>query len=77
MSCSAPAASRTRLALVLCLGAYPLITSLLYLWAPVLSDRPTWMVTAVIVPQMVAGMVWGVIPLAHRWFGWFIRRCAA
>jgi hypothetical protein len=65
--------NRSRFALVLCLGAYPLITALLYLWHPLLAELPTWQVTLVIVPQMVPGMVFGVIPLVHRYLGGFIR----
>lgn len=58
--------TRFRFALALCLGAYPLITGLLYLWAPVLDHLPSWQVTLIIVPQMVFGMVFAVIPLVHR-----------
>jgi antibiotic biosynthesis monooxygenase (ABM) superfamily enzyme len=73
---SVTAPSRLRLALVLSLGAYPLVTGLTWLWSPLLAGRPAWQASAVIVPQMVAGMIWLVIPAAHRWFGWFIRRPA-
>ncbi|RVT95601.1 hypothetical protein EOD42_15470 [Rhodovarius crocodyli] len=64
--------SRIRLTLVLIIGAYPLITSLLYLWGPLLAGRPSWQVAGFIVPQMVAGMVWVIIPLAYRLAGRFI-----
>ena len=71
---AAPPFSRPRFALVVMLGAYPVITLLLTLWGPVIAGRPPWQTGALIVPQMVAAMIWLVIPAVHRWFGWFIRR---
>lgn len=69
---------RARLALVLIPGAYAVVTTLLYLWSPVLVRLAPWQTAALIVPQMVAAMIWLVIPAAHRWFGRFIAgRCAA
>ncbi|MGX9966490.1 hypothetical protein ACVFYP_24415 [Roseomonas sp. F4] len=71
-----PTVSRPRLALALSVGAYPLITALLYLWAPILGPRPPWQTALVIVPQMIVGMIWGITPLVHRLFGRFLLRPA-
>jgi antibiotic biosynthesis monooxygenase (ABM) superfamily enzyme len=58
--------ARARFAAALTVGAYPVITGLLYGLAPVINDWPTWQKTLAVVPLMVPAMVWGVIPLVNR-----------
>lgn len=63
--------SRLRFALCVMVGAYPLITILLAVLTPFTGDWPLALRTLVIVPMMVSGMVFGIIPLvqhlAGRW----------
>ncbi|MCE1237244.1 MAG: hypothetical protein LWW93_12920 [Hyphomicrobiales bacterium] len=63
---------KVRFALCVMLGAYPLITAILFALAPVTGDWPIALRTLVIVPMMVSGMVFGIIPLVHRWAGGWI-----
>lgn len=63
---------KVRFALCVMLGAYPLITTILVALAPVTADWPIALRTLVIVPMMVSGMVFGIIPLVHRWAGGWI-----
>ncbi len=58
--------TRLRLAASIAPGAWLLVTLLLYLWQPLIVGLPTWALTLVIVPQMVLGMVFVVIPLSQR-----------
>ena len=58
--------SRLRFAVTIAPGAWLLVTLLLYLWQPLIIGLPTWALTLVIVPQMVLGMVFLVIPLSQR-----------
>ena len=58
--------SRLRFAATIAPGAWLLVTLLLYLWQPLITGLPTWALTLVIVPQMVLGMVFLVIPLSQR-----------
>jgi hypothetical protein len=58
--------ARLRFLATLMLGAYLLINLLLSALAPLTSGWPTWSVTALAVPPMVLGMVYLVIPIAHR-----------
>ncbi len=64
--------SRMRFALLVMLGAYPIITTLLIGLAPLMEGWPIAMRTLVIVPPMVSGMVFGVIPLVQRLGGGWI-----
>lgn len=66
--------SRVRFAGLVGLGVYPLITALLYVVFPLTDGWATWQRTLVIVPLMVAAMIWGLIPGVHRLFGRFINR---
>lgn len=49
--------SRPRFAMLVLIGAYPLITSLLYLVFPLTEGWSIWQRTLVIVPLMVSAMV--------------------
>jgi antibiotic biosynthesis monooxygenase (ABM) superfamily enzyme len=64
--------SRLRFTLCLMAGAYPLITAILVLLAPVTSAWPLPLRTLVIVPLMVSGMVFAIIPLVQRLAGGWI-----
>ena len=57
--------ARARLALAILLPAWLVITLLLKLWRPVIVGRPEWQVAALIVPQMVAAMVFVIIPITQ------------
>lgn len=65
--------SRSRFALLVLVGVYPLVTVLLYLIAPLTNDFELWQRTIVLCPIMVIAMVWGVIPAIYRHFGRFIH----
>lgn len=69
--------SRLRFALCVMAGAYPLITFLLAVLTPVTSDWPLALRTLLVVPMMVSGMVFGIIPLVQRWAGRWIAAGAA
>lgn len=57
--------ARARLASAILLPAWLLITLLLHLWRPVIAGRPEWQVAAIIVPQMIVGMVFVIIPVTQ------------
>jgi antibiotic biosynthesis monooxygenase (ABM) superfamily enzyme len=65
-------ASRLRLAFVLALGVYPVVTFYLYLLAPLSAGWSLWQRTLVLVPLMVVTIVFAVTPLVNRLFGRFI-----
>jgi len=58
--------SRLRFSLALIPGAYVLITAILYGLGPLMEDWPVFLRTLAIVPLMVFGMVYAVIPLVRR-----------
>lgn len=63
---------RVRFALCVMLGAWPLITVLLELFSPWTAAWPLPLRTLVIVPLMVSGMVFAIIPLVQRLAGSWI-----
>lgn len=65
--------SRPRFALMVLMGVYPLITTILYLLAPLTDEWAIWQRTLVIAPVMVAAMIWGLIPTVQRVFRGFIN----
>lgn len=69
----APRFSRPRFLLLVLLGAYPLITALLYLVIPLTAGWSIWQRTVVVAPLMVAAMVYGVIPQVQRRFHRFLN----
>jgi antibiotic biosynthesis monooxygenase (ABM) superfamily enzyme len=69
--------SRVRFASLVLVGAYPLITALLYLVLPLTGGWALWQRTLLVAPLMVAAMVWGVIPIVQRRFHAFINRAVA
>lgn len=68
--------SRLRFSLAVMLGAYPLIAVLFVLIGPHVADWPLAARPLPIVPLMVIGMVYGVIPAVHRIAGGWIARGA-
>ncbi|WP_225027503.1 hypothetical protein [Xinfangfangia pollutisoli] len=69
-----PRPSRPRLALLIGIGVWPIITALLYLIRPISAGWPIWLTTLVLTPAMVLLMVWGLLPAIHRYFGRFLMR---
>ena len=66
--------SKARLALVMILAVYPLITVLLYILAPLTEGWAVWHRTILIAPIMVLSIVFVVSPAIQRYFGWFVAR---
>lgn len=64
--------SKARLALVMILAIYPLITVLLYILAPLTEGWAVWHRTILIAPIMVLSIVFVVSPAIQRYFGWFV-----
>lgn len=69
-----PHPSRLRLAALLVLAVYPLITTLLYIVMPLTTGWDTWHRTLVLTPIMVLSIVFIVIPAIQRHFGWYVAR---
>ena len=65
--------SRPRFALLVLLGAYPVITAILYFVLPLTGDWSIWQRTVLVAPMMVGAMVWGVIPAVQQRFRSFIN----
>lgn len=70
-------AIRTRLAMLVFLAVYPLVTVLLYVIVPLTDGWQTWQRTLILVPIMVVCLVYFVIPTIQGRFGRFIAtgRC--
>lgn len=64
---------RFRITLAASLGAYPIITLILYVLGPATQDWAVWQKTLAIVPIMVPAMVFGIIPAVHRFAGPWLR----
>lgn len=64
--------SRLRLALLVGIGVWPIITVLLYLIRPISQGWPIWLTTLALTPAMVIIMIWGLLPAIHRRFGTFL-----
>jgi antibiotic biosynthesis monooxygenase (ABM) superfamily enzyme len=65
--------SRPRFALLVLLGAYPVITAILYFVFPLTGGWSIWQRTVLVAPMMVGTMVWGVIPAVQQRFRGFIN----
>ena len=63
---------RTRLAMLVFVAVYPLVTALLYVIVPLTDGWQTWQRTLVLVPVMVVSLVYVIIPAIQRTFGRFI-----
>lgn len=66
--------SRIRLACLLVVAVYPLITVLLYVLTPLTAGWDIWHRTIVITPIMVFSIIFLVSPAINRHFGWFVLR---
>jgi antibiotic biosynthesis monooxygenase (ABM) superfamily enzyme len=65
-------AMRTRLALLVLVAVYPVITGLIYMVAPFTEDWPVWERNFIVAPLMVIAMVYFIIPTIQGRFGRFI-----
>jgi len=66
---------RNRLALLVLVGVYPIITAILYVLGPLTAGWEVWQRTLVLAPLMVTLMVYGLIPLiTTRFRGFLVRR---
>ena len=67
------APSRYKLALVTWLGAYPVITLILWALGPLMQSWPLLARTLVVSFLMVAALTWLVLPVLMRTFqGWLV-----
>ncbi|WP_377298571.1 hypothetical protein [Rhizobium sp. SGZ-381] len=67
-----PAPHRLRLALVLMLCVYPVITTLLYVLVPLTEGWATWHRTLLITPVMVFSIIFVVTPLILKYLHWLV-----
>jgi antibiotic biosynthesis monooxygenase (ABM) superfamily enzyme len=67
-------AKQRKLWILLSLGIYPIITTVETVGDPILRHLTRYGQFALVVPVMVAVMVWVVIPLLHRYFGAWMAR---
>lgn len=65
-------AARSRMALLVLVAVYPVITGIIYLVAPFTEGWPVWERNFVIAPLMVVAMVYFIIPTIQSRFGRFI-----
>ncbi len=65
--------SRPRFALLILLGVYPTITSLLYAMSAFTESWSIWQRTLLVAPLMVAVVVWVVTPAVQKHFHAFIN----
>lgn len=65
-------AARSRMALLVLVAVYPVITGIIYLVAPFTEGWPVWERNFVIAPLMVVAMVYFIIPTIQQRFGRFI-----
>jgi len=64
--------ARTRMALLVLVAVYPVITAILYVVAPFTQDWPMWERNIIVAPLMVIAMVYFIIPAIQARFGRFI-----
>ncbi|WP_246617694.1 hypothetical protein [Rhizobium populisoli] len=69
-----PNPSRLRLAMLLVIAVYPLITTLLYILTPLTDGWAVWHRTLLIAPIMVGSIVFLVSPTIQKHFGWYVAR---
>lgn len=65
--------SRPRFAVLVLVGVYPVITTLLYVVAAWTEGWSIWQRTLLVAPIMVAIVIWGVIPLVQSRFRRFLH----
>jgi antibiotic biosynthesis monooxygenase (ABM) superfamily enzyme len=66
------AAARARLATLVLIGVYPLITAIIYAVAPFTEGWAIWERNLIVAPLMVVAMIYLVIPTIQKRFGKFI-----
>ena len=67
--------NRNRLALLVLVGVYPIITAILYVLGPLTAGWDVWQRTLVLAPVMVTLMVYGLIPfITTRFRGFLVGR---
>lgn len=64
--------NRHRLAALVLVFVYPLITAILYVLGPLTSSWQVWERTLILAPAMVALMVYGLIPFLTKRFRSFL-----
>jgi antibiotic biosynthesis monooxygenase (ABM) superfamily enzyme len=67
-----PSPSKFRLASVMLVAIYPLVTAILYGLGPMTPGWQTWQRTLILAPLMVAMLVFVIAPGIHRHLGWFV-----
>lgn len=67
-----PKPSKLRLALLMLLAIYPLVTALLYIVMPLTEGWSTWQRTMILAPVMVSLIVFYIAPTIQKRFGWFV-----
>ena len=65
-------ASRLRMALVMTLAVYPVVTLYLYVLMPLTPGWEMWQRSLVLVPVMASTIVLLIVPLIGKHFGGFI-----
>ena len=72
-------ASRLRMALVMTLAVYPVVTLYLYVLMPLTPGWEMWQRSLVLVPAMATTIVMLIVPFIGKHFGGFIagRKAAA
>lgn len=69
-----PNPSKVRMAALMLVAVYPIITLYLYLIMPLTEGWALWQRTLVLVPLMVGTIVFFVAPAIQKHFGWFVAR---
>jgi antibiotic biosynthesis monooxygenase (ABM) superfamily enzyme len=69
-----PHPSRLRLAIVMLIPVYPLITAILYVIMPLTDGWQIWQRTLLIAPLMIFSIIFVIGPNVQKYFGWFIAR---
>lgn len=67
-----PVPNRHRMALLVLVGVYPIVTAILYGLGPLTASWATWQRTLVLAPLMVVLMVYGLIPFIQVRFRGFL-----
>jgi len=69
--------SKIRMAIVMTVFVYPIVTLLLYALSPLTDNWAVWHRTLVLTPITVSLIVFVVSPLAAKHLDWFLRTCSA
>jgi antibiotic biosynthesis monooxygenase (ABM) superfamily enzyme len=63
---------KVRLAIVMVVLVYPLVTVLVYMLGPLTEDWQAWHRTLILTPITVVSIVYVINPFVSRYFGWYI-----